>query len=256
MKEAIISDIHGNLEAFEAVLADISKRGLTHVICLGDVVGYGANPAECMDLAMKLEVCLMGNHEWAVLNEALGFHQAAKQAIEYAKGQLKPGFFSGSHKRERWEYIKNLPDRHVKGKYLFVHGSPASPVEEYILKQEVDEMLGEYTKKVALAFEKTDFVAIIGHTHTPGIVTSDAKFITPEKITGAFKFEPPRKYIANVGSVGQPRDGNWHACYAILDREADTIEYARVPYDVEAAMRKIMKAGLHEHLSTRLKQGA
>ncbi len=235
---------------------DIKSRGIERIICLGDVVGYGANPAECADIAMGFDVCLVGNHEWAVLNEPIGFNPAARKAVEYTKRLLKPGLFAGAQVKKRWEFIKSLPDRHEEGDYLFVHGSPTNPVEEYLLITDVDPVLGEYTKKIQLAFDKTDFVTLVGHTHTPGIITTDAEFISPENIEGFFIFQKGKKYLANVGSVGQPRDKDWRSSYAVLDRDANTLEYVRLEYNVSLAMKKISEQSeLDERLSSRLANG-
>jgi len=256
MKEAVVSDIHANIEALERVLVDINNKGINRIICLGDVIGYGASPAQCLDLAMKFDVCLVGNHEWAVMNQPVGFNRAARKAVEFTRSKLKHGFLSGSKAKKRWEFLKNLPEKHKEGNYLFVHGSPTSPIEEYILRQDVDEVLGDWTKKIELAFENTEFVAMIGHTHSPGILSSDARFITPGETGWKYTFEEGKKYLVNVGSVGQPRDRDPRACYAVLDRENHTVEYFRIEYNVNLAMKKIHDTEfMDEQLAERLKGG-
>lgn len=257
MIEAVISDIHSNIDALEAVLADIKKRDIKRIVCLGDVIGYGSMPAECLEKAMEFDVCLMGNHEWAVINEAVGFNLPARNAVEYSRNQVKPGFLKFGRGRG-WEFINSLPDRHEEdeGMYLFVHGSPTSPIEEYVLKNEVDETLQTYTKKIEKAFDNTKWVALLGHTHTPGIISTEAKYVHPSELEGPYQFEPEHKYLVNVGSVGQPRDNDPRACYALLDRDDNRIEYVRVKYDVEKAMERIRKVGLLDDvLADRLGKG-
>lgn len=256
MQEALISDIHGNIDALEAVFADIQSRGIQSIYCLGDVIGYGSNPEECIDLVTeKCAFSLLGNHEWAVLNEPVGFNKTAAAAVNYHKKILKPGMF-GSAKKKRWSFIKSVQMKHELGNYTFVHGSPTSPVEEYILRTDVDPVLGEYTQKIVLAFDNTQFVSFFGHTHTPGIVTLDAKWIASGIMHTPFQFVKDSKYLVNIGSVGQPRDGDWRACYAIIDREANTVQYSRVEYDVDKAMNRILEIEeLDDELGKRLRRG-
>ena len=153
-KIAIISDIHGNLEALQAALKDIRAAGVQRIICLGDVVGYGPNPVECLNIARKFDVVLCGNHEWAVVHEPVGFHAIARQALNWTARKLRPRWYSLGGKVRSWRFVKRLPKRHKEGRLLFVHGSPRGPVDEYILRSDVDEVLGENSSKIIDAFDK------------------------------------------------------------------------------------------------------
>lgn len=252
---AIVSDIHANIEALTAVLADIDRRGAKEIICLGDVVGYGPSPAECLQIAQRrFAVTLCGNHEWAILNEPLGFHRVARDAARWHRQSLFPRWWSSKEKKDAWDYLKSLPLMHRRGKLLFVHASPSNPTEEYLLRSDLDEILHELGPKLTRAFEKTDWVTFIGHTHYPGIITEDARFLTPRDIECEIELEPERKYIVNVGSVGQPRDSDNRSCYITLDR--GVIRYHRIEYDVQVTYKKVIDSGvLDRSLAERLLSG-
>ena len=252
---AIVSDIHANIEALTAVLADIDRRGAREIVCLGDIVGYGPSPAECIQMAQRrFAVTLCGNHEWAILNEPLGFHRVAREAARWHRQALFQRWWSSKDKKDAWDFLKSLPLVHRRGKLLFVHASPANPTEEYLLRTDLDEILRELGPKLTRAFEKTDWVTFIGHTHYPGVITEDAYFFTPKDMNGKLDLEPGKKYIVNVGSVGQPRDSDNRACYLTLDR--GRIEYHRVEYDVQATYKKVIDSGvLDRSLAERLLSG-
>jgi diadenosine tetraphosphatase ApaH/serine/threonine PP2A family protein phosphatase len=252
---AIVSDIHANLEALRAVLADIDRRGAREVICLGDVVGYGPSPAECLEIARaRFSVTTAGNHEWAILNEPLGFHRVARDAARFHRKTLSPGLWSSNAKKDSWDFLKGLPLMHRRGRLLFVHASPSNPTEEYLLRTDIDEIMRELGPKLTRAFEKTDWVTFVGHTHYPGVFTDDARFFTPKDLGHRLSLDPERKYIVNVGSVGQPRDADNRSCYVTLDR--GVIEYHRVEYDVQETYRKVIESGvLDRSLAERLLSG-
>ena len=257
-KIAVISDIHGNLEALQAVVEDIRQAGVKRVICLGDVVGYGPNPVECEDIARTFDVVLCGNHEWATVYEPVGFHATAKKALRWTADRLKPRWYSLGGSVRRWRFIKRLAKQHKEGRVLFVHGSPRGPVDEYILRSDVDEVLHENNPKVMDAFEKTEWITFVAHSHTPGIITQEARYIEPGQLTGGkFTCEPDAKYLINVGSVGQPRDRNWRACYVLFDHDSGEIEYRRVEYDIDKTVEKIKRiAEIDNSLGERLKIGS
>ncbi len=256
-KIAVISDIHGNLEAMKAVLKDIGKAGNPRVICLGDVVGYGPDPAECMDLARKFDVVLCGNHEWAVIHEPLGFHATAKDALLWTTDKLRPHWYSLGGRVRRWRFAKRLPKKYKEGRLLFVHGSPRGPIDEYILRSDVDEVLGENSTKIKDAFEKTDWITFVGHSHTPGIITDDAHYIEPAKLSGPLVCKPDKKYLVNVGSVGQPRDRDPRGCYVLFSPDSGELEFRRVEYDIETTITKIRRISqIDNSLGERLRIGA
>lgn len=253
---AIVSDIHSNLEALSAVLADADRRGVGEVICLGDVVGYGPSPLACLDIAMRrFAVTLLGNHEWAIMNEPLGFHRIARDAAKWHQQCLTPGWFSSKRVKDGWDFMRSLPLMHKRGKMLFVHASPSNPTEEYLLRTDLDEILGELGPKFERAFQRTEWVTFVGHTHYPGVVTERAEFLVPKRIGHAHRLRPDEKYIVNVGSVGQPRDGDARACYVTLDR--GVVRYHRVEYDTETTCRKVLETGvLDRNLGERLLAGS
>ncbi len=252
---AIVSDIHANLEALTAVLEDIDRLGCKEIICLGDVIGYGPSPAECLDIARRrFAVTLCGNHEWAVVNEPIGFTRVARDAARWHQQALLPRWWSSKEKKDGWDFLRSLPLVHRRGKLLFVHASPSNPTEEYLLRTDLDEILRELGPKLRRAFDKTEWVTFVGHTHYPGIFTEDGRFLAPREIGWRHELDEKKKYIVNVGSVGQPRDGDSRACYVVLDR--GVVEYRRVEYDVRETYRKVLETGaLDRSLAERLLSG-
>jgi diadenosine tetraphosphatase ApaH/serine/threonine PP2A family protein phosphatase len=155
-------------------------------------------------------------------------------------------------RHERWEFLKSLPYRHVQGDALFVHAAPRNPVIEYLRKMDV--LLG-MTDKVAENLKQVDWLCFIGHTHQPGVITRDMKFLEVADFNGAYRPEPHHKAIINVGSVGQPRDGDWRACFVTIEDDG-VVRYHRVAYDVDAAARKLVEvAAVDETLADRLRKG-
>ena len=234
---AIISDVHGNLEALEAVLREIRGSNIEEIICLGDLVGYGPFPSECLDLAMGFTVNLRGNHEEAVLKGAFGFNPMAREAIDWTRSQLKPRWTSSKQKKDRWEFLRSLPTRHEVGEILYVHASPRDPTMEYILKTDCEDFFGEPPKKIQDIFSRIQNLCFIGHTHFPGIITEDCEFLTLPEFGYRFRTEKDKKLIVNVGSVGQPRDGDYRSCFVTFDGEE--ICYHRVEYDVEKTVKAV-----------------
>lgn len=262
---AIVSDIHANIEAFEAVLKDIDQKGIKReeIICLGDVVGYGPNPAECVEIARQFKFVLMGNHDEAMLYNAIGFSEMAKEAIEWTRRQMKPQWFSTSSKKTHWKFIADLPTTRTEQDILYVHGSPREPTTEYILKNDTEMIMGSPSDKLVQIFNMFPRLCFVGHTHEPGVITAEVspagapvyKFITPAEMNYSFELEDNKKYIINDGSVGQPRDGDNRACYVTIDGK--TLNYHRVQYDYTATMNKIFKIPeLDRRLGERLATGA
>jgi len=231
---AIISDIHSNLEALEAVLKDIEKQGISDIICLGDIVGYGPNPEECIDLiSSRCRFCLSGNHDYAVLTDTANFNPIAATAINYTRDVLRNGIEKDLKKQRRWNYLQQLPETHEEGEFFFVHGSPRAPRYEYILPTDV--MFGMRDKILDL-FRMIRRYCFVGHSHVPGVIDSDMRFLTPAMINGRYRLSRS-KAIINVGSVGQPRDGDNRSCYVIVTD--DEVIYRRVSYDFRKTMKKI-----------------
>ena len=254
MKTALISDIHANIEALHAVLADIESRGVDRIFCLGDVVNYGPNPAECLNIVRRLDLTLMGNHEEAVLNSPIGFNPVAAAAAVWTKSVLDPGLRAGRGKKANWEFMGGRPLKHEEDGVLFVHASPREPTGEYLLPSDADALLGEMSEKLAGCFELVERACFVGHTHVPGVFTQSGEFLPPADIDGEYRLQSGAKLICNVGSVGQPRDRIVGASYAIFDGEV--IRYHRIPYDVEATCEKIKNIkGLPDRCGTRLLRG-
>jgi diadenosine tetraphosphatase ApaH/serine/threonine PP2A family protein phosphatase len=251
---ALISDIHSNIEALTAVFADIDALGIKDVRCLGDVVGYGPSPVECVDLVMsRVAFCVKGNHDEALIHGAYGFHMRAAQAIDWTRDQLQPGFFSGLGVRKRWDWLASLPVRHDEGPDLFIHGSPRDPTQEYLLAHEVSFGPSEKYEEVFASFERLVFV---GHSHLPGVIRSDYETKTPAELGEALKISElaGKKAIVNVGSVGQPRDKDPRACYVVVD--GDVIRWRRVAYDVARTNERVKETPrLDKSLGERLLAG-
>lgn len=246
--KAIISDIHSNLEAFQAVLADIKAQGITEVYCLGDVVGYGPNPRECIDLVMSCKLCILGNHDQGAMFDPDGFNQPAERAIFWTRDQLESAADSRALREKRWEFLAERPRSHREENYLFVHGSARNPLNEYVFPEDIYNQ-----RKMERIFALVEKYCFQGHTHVPGVFTENLQFLSPEETDGVYKLDG-RKTLCNVGSVGQPRDGNWRACYVVLDNDA--IRFRRVEYDVETTIKKIYDVpDLENFLGDRLRDG-
>jgi len=269
---AIISDIHSNLEALEAVLADIEERGVTDIICLGDILGYGPNPKECLDLVRtRCRVCLMGNHDHAVLYEPANFNLAAERACFWTR-QVLEDEPDPELRAARWQFLGSLPVRYQDADMLCVHASPRRPINEYIFPEDV------FTnpQKVIANFERLDRrLCFVGHTHQPGVFLDDPYFDPPSELPDAPYYEiDEERVIINVGSLGQPRDRDPRASYVLVYRKAglegsadgvataalsggiEQVEFVRVEYDIEKTVRKVLaEPALDELLGTRLYEG-
>ena len=248
MKRAIVSDIHANLEAIEAVLADIEREKVDCVYCLGDIVGYGPNPRECIDRAMTFKLSILGNHDQGALYDPEGFSSGAERAIFWTRDQLEMANGDGDRVAQRWQFLSELPRTHRDGPLTFVHGSVRNPLSEYVFPEDVHNF-----KKLERLFALIERYAFQGHTHVPGVFTEDGRFLSPDEIDGRYPL-PGGKMMVNVGSVGQPRDGDPRACYVLLTDEQ--IEFRRVPYPVEKTMEKIYAVPeLDPFLADRLRDG-
>lgn len=258
MPTAVISDIHGNAEALRAVLADIESRGIDRVVNLGDVVGYGPDPLEVVDLvAQRCAWTLMGNHDFGVLYEPTNFNPAAESSAYWTRAQFD-NEQDEALRAKRYDYLGRLRVRVVEplpgasGQVLAVHASPRRPINEYIFPDDATDA----PDKLEAIFERIEKIAMVGHTHVPGVFTNEPDFYPPAEIgdSGCYKFMDDEKIIINVGSVGQPRDNDPRASYAVL--HADRVEFHRVEYDVKATADKIKAIPeLHDWLGERLYEG-
>jgi|TARA_R110002072_G_scaffold1013_3_gene8335 predicted phosphodiesterase len=251
VKRALISDIHGNLEALQAVLEDIDSVGVQEVICLGDIIGYGPNPCECLDLVMRrCKHTILGNHDQAALFDPDGFNPMALRAIYWTRDELDSGKGGPAQVNARWDFLGELPRFIDDGEFKFVHGSPRDPTNEYVFPEYMYD-----ARKMEILFGKIDQYCFMGHTHLPGVFTTECEFVTPDECDHTYALGN-NKLMINVGSVGQPRDENNQSCYIILDTDAKTVTYRRVEYDFEKTAQKIYaQPDLDDALGDRLKRG-
>ena len=250
MSTAIISDIHGNIDALNVVLADIKARGVDRIVCLGDIIGYGPNPLECLDAVIEhCEFAMMGNHDFAVLYEPTSFNTTAEAAAFWTRKQFEQEA-DPEMRRKRYEYLGNLLVRKWEEGTLYVHASPRRPINEYIFPDDVVSA----PNKMTSIFDRITERCFVGHTHVTGVFTDEPDFYPPADLGGSYKWDPEEKVIVNPGSVGQPRDRDPRASYAIMDEEK--IEFVRLEYDIPAVVEKVKAiADLSDFLGQRLLEG-
>ncbi len=239
MRFAIFSDIHGNLEALEAVLADARERHCTHFVCLGDLVGYNANPRECLEIVRELDCpTVKGNHdEQASLPQTSGeFNEMAERAMKWTRGQL-------SDADRGWLHDLRL-QRQVRD-FTIVHATLDTPGQWGYVFRDLEAAASFTYQHTTLCF--------FGHTHIQGAFIRDDR--ARRSMHEQIHIEFDKKYFINAGSVGQPRDGDWRAAYCIYHAEENLIEQRRVRYDVELTRKKIIAAGLPRLLADRLPLG-
>lgn len=247
MKRALISDVHSNLEALRVVLDDIRQQGIEEIYCLGDIIGYGPNPRECLDHVRQCRVTILGNHDQAAMFDPDGFNPVALRAVYWTREQLEQGG-TPAQINARWDFLGELPRMHDEGSYLFVHGSVREPTNEYVFPEDVYNQ-----RKMQALFDRLRLYSFQGHTHIPGVFTSSGEFLSPDEFNYCYRLTS-EKTMVNVGSVGQPRDGDPRACYAILTDE--TVTFRRLEYPVEETIAKIYREpDLDNMLGDRLREG-
>ncbi len=236
----IFSDIHGNLEAFDAMVKSMPDAKKKELLCAGDVIGYGADPNECIDKVISLGAPnIKGNHEAAVLGEfdISVFNKNAVEAVLWTRKNLTP---------ENSAYIKGLPLVYENELFTMVHGTLSEPENfRYMLTNVEASRTFEIMEKK---------ICFVGHSHVPATFElEDGRLTLSYK--NKFKLKKDTKYIINVGSVGQPRDGDWRTCYCTYDSDKEEVNLIRIEYDIEAAQKKIVDAGLPKILADRLALG-
>jgi diadenosine tetraphosphatase ApaH/serine/threonine PP2A family protein phosphatase len=232
LRLAIVSDIHSNLEALESALKVIDQEGVDEIVCLGDTVGYGANPNECLSLVReRCSTILLGNHDAAAIDLSVAnqFTINAQMSAIWTFGVLT---------EEHKAFLRGLSPTHLRGEILFSHASPFEPEEWHYVISELD------IREAFAAF--TERVCFIGHSHIPGIFSERGK---------AQALNSSGRFIVNVGSVGQPRDGKMELSFGLFDTDTWTYRNMRTQYDVKTAALKIRKAGLPHALAERLYHG-
>ena len=239
MKFAIIADIHANLDAFQVVLEDMKQQKCTHYACLGDVVGYNANPKECLDIVRSMNIpCVKGNHDdYCSTEQPLdGFNPAAAEAVNWTRKQLT---------EEDRQWLRDLKYVRMVTSFTIVHATLDGP-------QRWGYVFDKLAAAASFTYQNTG-VCFFGHTHVP------VAFIRDSMVRGGtyskFKVEPGKKYFVNVGAIGQPRDNNPKAAYVVYDMDEGTIELRRLEYDIASAQKKILDAGLPPRLAERLAFG-
>lgn len=244
MKYGIFGDIHGNLEALEAVLADMEEQGVTHPLCLGDLVGYGANPSECVEVVRAMGCPVVrGNHDDLVTvgKPPTSFSEAAKLSLAYARGCLNSS---------QLNFLRRLPMVWTEDPVTLVHATLDGPDLWGYISTRLEAQTSFLYQKTALCF--------VGHTHRPCAFAQE-KEVRPLEFRHVDirtdRTKIGRKFLFNVGSVGQPRDGDWRASYAIFSPQEYSVDLRRVSYNIDQASAKILKAGLPESLSKRLFKG-
>src|SRR6266404_6657276 len=239
MRFAILSDIHANLEALEAVLADVRERRCTHFVCLGDVVGYNANPRECIERVRELDCPVVkGNHDEETTLSASSerFNELAERAIQWTRDNLTD---------QDKEWLRSLPLQKRVHDFTIVHATLDTPGQWGYVFNTLDAA-------ASFTYQHTT-VCFFGHTHVAGAFVRDdgVKRVRTDQLM----IEEAKRYFINTGSVGQPRDGDWRAAYCIYHVENNVVEQRRVKYDLATAQEKIIKAGLPRLLAKRLKLG-
>lgn len=240
MRYGIFSDIHSNLEALNAALEAYKKENIERYLCVGDIISYGADPSPCIKIVRELKVVIVaGNHEWGVCDKIglENFTDIAQEALVWTKAVLK------EHERD---FLSGLPLTYEEENFILVHGSLNHPADfNYLENMEEADMGFTQLKKQ---------VCFVGHTHRPGVFVERDKelFYKPLK---ALVLEDNKKYIVNVGSIGQPRDRDCRASLVVYDSDAKIIELKRVEYDFKRTQEKILKSGLPEFLALRLAEG-
>ena len=242
MKYGIIADVHSNLEALNSVLTVLRDRNVDEYVCAGDIVGYGADPGPCIKMVQETcKVMIAGNHDHAAdgLLDTEYFNPEAKEAVLWTAGQLNEG---------EKNFLKDLSLMDKKEEIFVVHATPVSPDEWNYINSTFDAF------RNFKGFEEK--ICFVGHSHTPVVFTLN---VNDNRCTYAFESKIPIsedcRYIINVGSVGQPGDGNPLASCAMYDTSAGEVEIIRVAYDVETAQKKIIDAGLPKGLASRLAVG-
>jgi predicted phosphodiesterase len=245
MKYAIISDIHSNYEAFYCVLEDIKNEKVDKIYCCGDIVGYGPSPNECIELIREYSiVSVVGNHDVAVLGktELSWFNETAREAIKINQSLLN---------KQNLDFLNFLPQKIEEDKFLIVHGSPRDYIYEYLLTvQSLRINIKLFNQQICFC----------GHTHIPVVYSfnfsnGEENILIPEGDEYLVEINNDTKYIVNVGSIGQPRDGNPKSCYVIFDIDNNIIKYKRLEYNISLVQEKMKLLNIPHFLITRLEFG-
>lgn len=234
---AVISDVHANAEALEAVLADIRHLGVKRIACLGDLMGYGPDPQKVVDVVRDVcEIVIAGNHDWGVLKRPIPFNPLAEELIKFHQCMMTPKFYHILGKTKmRWKYLEKLQTLEEREDILFVHGSLRNHVMEYVFPDKTKHFNQGQVKDLCKQFSRILFT---GHTHLACVIRDDMKCQYGTDQAPDVPLAKGRKYIINPGSVGQPRDGDARAGYCIF--YGDRVHFRRIKYDVQQTCQKLM----------------
>ena len=244
---AFLSDIHSNVEALTVCLQEIERLGAKRIVCLGDVIGYGPQPRDALRTIMqRSEFSLLGNHEHGAMFYASDFNPRARAAIDWTRDPREEN-------TKFWNYLDGMKKEHREAAMLFVHGSPRDPVREYLVPRDAFDK-----QKMEECFAKMGDAKLcfVGHSHVPGVYLKSGAFLVPAEIGMEWKVSEPA--MINIGSVGQPRDGDPRSSFVTYDGDGTngTVRFHRLQYDVAATMAKIRAIPeLPEYLAERLAQG-
>jgi diadenosine tetraphosphatase ApaH/serine/threonine PP2A family protein phosphatase len=229
---AIVSCAHGNLDAFAAVVADAKSRGVERIVFLGDLVGFGPDPVGCVDLARtECAIALKGCHDQALVVGASHLPPPVRACLDWAKEEIER---DGDQGPLRMQFLAELAPSYDSAGIVFLHASPRDPVGEYLFAEDVKRD----TRKLSRAFSLVSKVVFVGHTHVPGVfLENPLRWQSAAEIQNYFHYKRGDKVIVNVGSCGQPRDGDPRACY--LEIEKNELYWRRVDYDVNGVVAKI-----------------
>ncbi len=240
MRLAVLSDIHSNIEALEAVLGELRRFSPDRIICCGDVVGYGASPSECIALVREAaDLVVAGNHDYGAIGmtDTSRFNPTARAAIEWTAQQL-------DFAEKKW--LSSLPIESSIENCKFVHGSPLSPESWHYIRKSIS---------INAQFDSfNEPVCFVGHSHIPGLWGTELNEYCPPR-EGLMQLYREYRYIIDVGSVGRPRDGEPKAAFVIFDTDDLQLEFVRVGYNIDSAARRIIDAGLPQKLAERLHEG-
>ncbi|MEO0481701.1 MAG: metallophosphoesterase family protein [Planctomycetota bacterium] len=248
---AFVSDIHSNTEALSVVFEAIDQLGVDRVLCLGDVIGYGPEPRATLRMVIdRCELSLRGNHEEGCMNYASDFNEKALRAIEWTRQELNRKDQPRQENFEFWNYLDAMKIDYRENEVLLAHGSPRDPIREYIIPRDAQD-----AAKMKGCFDLfgDQKLCFVGHSHVPGVYVEGGNYVPPSECPDGYVLGDGRA-IVNVGSVGQPRDGDTRSCFATWDGER--VRFHRVEYDFESTMQKIRAIPeLPDYLADRLAAG-
>jgi len=238
---ALVSDLHANIEALEAVMRDIDAQGVKTIYCLGDIVDYGPNPVEVLDIAIsQFELNILGNHEEALMMVAEDFNERAMRSVQWTRETINHSSIPRDKRHEYWNFLDRMGQTKfaTKGNLLLLHGSPRQPTRDYVFPKDIRNR--EKMDGIFAQLRGEQRFCFCGHSHIPGIYTDKLQYAHPSRIKdGVVNLDRFERLLINIGSVGQPRDNDTRASYVILD--GTEVRFRRVEYDFQKTSDKLRK---------------